>query len=249
MEQFLRDAKVVALKANSKGVTHPQRATLDDGVRKHDASVSTVNEFKASFDGPRGKEANFRDYWGYNIAGYEVAKMLEINMVPPYVSRKVGGSSGSLSWWVPDVMMDEAQRHDRKIEPPDMGAWHREICVARVFNQLICNVDDNRGNFLITKDWKLWMIDFTRSFRKQRTVSYPKLLTQCDRKLLAKLRALNKSDLKDKLKSYLEGSEIDAMLARRDQIVRIFESAIKEKGEADVLFDLPRSGQPCGSGL
>jgi hypothetical protein len=249
MEQFLREAKIVSLKATAKGVTHPKRATLEDGAQKHDAGIQVVDERKPTFEGPYGRELDFRDYWGYNVAGYEVAKLLELNMVPPYVERKVGGSSASFSWWVNDVMMDEAARHDRKLDPPDPVAWHREVSVARVFNQLICNTDDNRSNFLITHDWKMWMIDFTRAFRKQTTVHDPKLLTDCDRKLLTKLRALSKPMLTEKLKPYVSGGEIDGLLARRDQMVRIFESEIAQKGEAAVLFDMPRSGQRCGTGL
>ena len=43
--------------------------------------------------------------------------------------------------------------------------------------------------------------------------------------------------------------EIDGLLARRDKIVAFFDKEIAAKGEAAVLFDLPRSGQPCGVGL
>ena len=36
---------------------------------------------------------------------------------------------------------------------------------------------------------------------------------------------------------------------RRDKIVAFFDKEIAAKGEAAVLFELPRSGQPCGVGL
>ena len=39
------------------------------------------------------------------------------------------------------------------------------------------------------------------------------------------------------------------LLARRDKIVKFFEDQIAAKGEAAVLFDLPRVGQACGIGL
>ena len=45
---------------------------------------------------PDGLELNFRDSWKYNVAGYELAKILELNMVPPYVERKLGGQQASL---------------------------------------------------------------------------------------------------------------------------------------------------------
>jgi hypothetical protein len=57
---------------------------------QHDAVIQTVNIAKTSFQSTKGTELNFKDFWGYNVAGYELAKILELNMVPPYVERKVG---------------------------------------------------------------------------------------------------------------------------------------------------------------
>lgn len=55
-EDFLRTAKVVAMKNLSQGVTNSRRATLQkDGVT-HDAHVQTVHEQKASFQGIHGSE-------------------------------------------------------------------------------------------------------------------------------------------------------------------------------------------------
>jgi hypothetical protein len=72
---------------------------------------------------------------------------------------------------------------------------------------------------------------------------------QCDRRLLAKMKELNSEVLKEKMRRYLTGTEIDGLLARRDKIVKFFEDEVAKKGEAAVLFDLPRVGQPCGVGL
>ena len=93
------------------------------------------------------------------------------------------------------------------------------------------------------------MIDFTRAFRANKDLLSPKDLVECDRKLLAKLRELNKPLLQKRLKPYVTDMEIDGLLARRDKIVAFFDKEIAVKGEAAVLFDLPRSGQPCGVGL
>jgi hypothetical protein len=222
---------------------------LERGSLKHDASIQTVDErFKILTVGTR-VELNVHDYWGYNVAGYELAKLLSINMVPPYIVRRFEGNTGSFSWWVPNVMMDEAQRFTHNIEPPDQDQWAKEMYVIRVFNQLIYNIDDNLTNFLITKDWHLWMIDFSRAFRPQKTLRNPENLKRCDRRLLVNLRRLDNASLGPKLSRYLTRSDIDALLARRDKIVRFFDDEIARKGEAEVLFDLDRVGQTCGAGL
>jgi hypothetical protein len=249
MEQFLRGAAIIKVRESSKGVTHPKRATLERGGLKHDASIQTVDERLRSLVGRSTAELNVHDFWGYNIAGYELAKLLSINMVPPYVDRRFEDGRGSFSWWIQDVMMDEADRVERKVEPPDPEQWNKEMSVIRVFDQLICDVDNNLTNFLITKDWHLWMIDFSRAFRPYKTLRKPEDLKRCDRKLLANMRGLEKSLLEQKLKHYLSRSDIEALLSRRDQIVKFFDDQITQKGEGAVLFDLDRVGEPCGKGL
>ena len=250
MEQFLREARITNIRDTPKGVTHPKRATLESGSLKHDAGIQTFDGRLKSLSPGRGSiELNVRDYWGYNIAGYELAKLLSINMVPPYVKRSVEGSSGSLSWWIPDVMMDEGERLKRKLMPPDPEQWNKEMSVIRVFVQLIYDADDNLTNFLITKDWRLWMIDFSRAFRPHKVLRNPENLMRCDRRLLANMRQLNKALLEQKLIPYLTRPDIEALLSRRDKIVKFIDDQVAQKGVAAVLFDLDRVGQPCGTGL
>ena len=250
IEQFLRLAGIADIRDTPKGVTRPKRATLESGGLKHDASIQTVDQtLKTPTIAPGSIELNIRDYWGYNIAGYELAKILELNMVPPYIERKVEGYKGSLSWWVPDVMMDEGERLKRRLEPPDPEQWNRQMAVVRIFSQLVYNADDNLTNFLITRDWRLWMIDFSRAFRPHKTLRNRENLTRCDRRFLENMRHLTKALLEQKLKPYLKRSDIEALISRRDKIVKFFDDEIARKGETAVLFDLGRVGETCGTGL
>jgi len=247
IETFLRTAKIGTQRDIPRGVTNPKQATLDDGKIKHEAGIKTVHVTKTSFTTHRGTELNFKDWWEFDVAGYELAKILDLNMVPPYVPRQVGGTAAALTWWVDGTL--EVERTKRKLQPPDLESWNRQMYVVRVFNQLIANTDANLTNFLYTRDWQIWMFDFTRAFRATKDLLSPKDLVQCDRKLLARLRELDKPLLQTRLKPYLNNTEIDGLLARRDKIVAFFDQEIAQKGEAAVLFDLPRSGQPCGVGL
>src|SRR5688572_26366531 len=85
IESFLREARIVDTKKLSMGVTNSSKASMDDGVIQHDAHVQTIDEFKQRFESARGTEINFRDSYKYNVAAYELAKMLDLNMVPPSV--------------------------------------------------------------------------------------------------------------------------------------------------------------------
>ena len=82
------------------------------------------------------------------------------------------------------------------------------------------------------------MIDHTRAFRTMKDLPAPANLVQCDRKLLAKLRGLNKDVLTKALERYMNAVQIDGLLARRDKIVSFFDKQIAKNGEAAVLFDL-----------
>jgi hypothetical protein len=248
IEAFLRTAKIERERGIAVGVTLPARATLDDGRLRHDASIQTVDVSLPVFSTGRETQLNFRDSWQFNVAGYELAKILELNMVPPYVERKVPAGTASLSWWVSDAMM-ERERFRQKIDPPDTERWNQQLAAARVFHQLIGDSDFNMTNVLITRDWRVWMIDFSRAFRRWTEVRDQRDLTRIDRRLLAKLRGLTRDVLQQKLGRWLNRPEIDALLARRDHVVRVFESAAAAKGEAAVLYDFSRTAEPCGTGL
>jgi hypothetical protein len=239
MEEFLLKAKIVSQRPLSLGVTNSRRATLDDGGLKHDAHIQTVDISKTSFQTDRGTEFNFRDCYKYNMAAYELDKLLDLNMVPVSVERKVGGNLAAVTWWVNDSML-ELDRKKRKMEPPDQHLWNQQMYLCRVFDQLIYNTDRNLGNLFVTKDWKILMIDHTRAFRTMKELKSPKDLVQCDRKLLAKLRELNREALELKLGHYLTKMEIDGLLSRRDRILKFFDEQVAQKGEGAVLFDLDR---------
>jgi hypothetical protein len=237
MEQFLLKAKVVEQKELGVGITNSKRAVLDDGKLRHNAHIQTVDISKTSFQTNQGTELNFRDCYKFNMAAYELDKLLELNMVPVSVERKVG-SMAAVTWWVDDVLMTEFDRKKKKVEPADLHSWNQQMYVCRVFDQLIYNTDRNLGNLVITKDWNIWMIDHTRAFRTMKDLPAPENLVQCDRKLLGKLRGLNKDVLTTGLEHCLTSPQIEALLARRDKIVSFFDDQVAKKGEAAVLFDL-----------
>ena len=103
-------------------------------------------------------ELNFRDSYHFNIAAYELAKLLGLaDMMPVTVERKWSRKTGALSWWI-NFRWHEEDRLRLKLRPPDPEAWNRQIYKMRVFSQLVYDTDRNQRNTLITADWKLRMI-------------------------------------------------------------------------------------------
>ena len=236
IKQFLLTAKVVKSEQAKKGITQTLRLTLSDGTVTHDASFQKIDEHKPRMELASGTELGFVDSYKYNIAAYQLAEMLGLDdMVPVYVERKWKGDSGSLSWWLP-VKMDEKERVAQKIAVPDPDAWNNQMYKVRVLDQLVYDSDPNLTNVLITEDWKIWRIDFTRAFRLHKELKGVSDLSHCDRQLLAKLKALNQDELLERTKHYLTKDEVKALMARRDKIVEQFQKLIAEKGENEVLY-------------
>jgi hypothetical protein len=235
--EFLLKAKVIDSKQSKEGVTHPWTLTLTDGTVTHKASFQPVDEHKSSWTSATGRtELNFVDSYHYNIAAYELARMLGLNdLIPPYVERKWNGQTGSLSWWVP-WKWDEAMRHEQGLHPPDADAWNKQMYKVRVFDALIYDTDPNLTNVLITEDWKVWRIDFTRAFRGYKTVPKASDLVMCDRQLLQKLKELNFEDVYAKTRPHLSKGDVRSLLARRDVIVETFQKLVAQKGEGEVLY-------------
>jgi hypothetical protein len=238
IKQFLLTAKVVAsTQRGLKGITHTWRLTLSDGTVTHDASFQPIDEHKTEEKFSRGgSELMFVDSYKNNIAAYELAELLGVDdMLPVYVERKWKGDAGSLSWWLP-VQMDEEDRLKRKIEPPDPNAWDNQMYRIRVFDELVYDTDANLTNVQIGNDWKIYRVDFSRAFRRDKNLRNPKNLVRCDRRLFAKLKALDGSELQQKTKGYLDKGAVEAVMARRDKIVDYFQQLIAEKGENEVLY-------------
>jgi hypothetical protein len=241
MREFLLKARVTKSRDIGKGVTHPYRLTLTDGTLTHDAAFQSVDErstlanLSGSGGGPR-VEMNFVDAYRYNLAAEALATLLGLEyMMPVHVERDWNGKRGSLSWWV-ETMMDEGERLKKNIQPPNSNDWNNQMYRMRVFASLTRDTDRNLGNVLITPQWKVMMIDFTRAFRLQPTLASEKDLAKCDRSVLAKLGELNKDAIKKAVGDYLTGPEIEAVLKRRDLIVAHFTKMVADKGEAAVLF-------------
>ena len=238
---FLKDARVVRTRGTPKGVTAPKRLTLSDGSIEHDAVFQAIDDRKlVEHLGGGGRqqttELNFVDSYKYNIAAYELAVLLGLDhMMPVYVERRWNGQLGSISWFVP-TLMDESERIKKKIQPPSPPDWNNQMYRMRVFSALLRDTDRNLTNVLITHQWKVMMIDFTRAFRLQPELLHLKDLQRIDRQLFAKLESVPAGEFKAAVKDFLTKSELEAVIKRRDLLVAHFRKQIADLGEARVLY-------------
>ena len=240
IKAFLKNAKIVRVRNTDKGVTAPRRMTLSDGTITHDAVFQAIDDRQmvAHLTGSRGAqtELNFVDSYKYNIAAYEIAGLLGLDyMMPVYVERRWNGQMGSISWFVP-TLMDESERLKKKIEPPSPALWNQQMYRMRVFSSLLRDTDRNLTNVLITNDWKVVMIDFSRAFRLQPELLHLPDLNKIDRNLLTRLQTLTADDIKKVAKDFVTKAELDALFQRRDLLVAHFKKLVDTLGEDKVLY-------------
>jgi len=242
MEGFLLHAPIVATKKSaSTGTTDARRVTLSDGRTTHDAQIQDVDIQKAFFDvGPKYAEVNFKDTYRYNIAAYRLSRLLGLEEVPMSVLRTVDGKPSAVTWWIDDVAMDEGARLKKKVVSPDPSRTASFTLILRVFDELIQNRDRNAGNLLWTRDWKMWMIDHTRAFRLRHDLLKPQALQRCERTLLDRMRGLTAAAVTDAMGDMLLKGEIEALMARRDALVKLFDDRVAQRGESAVLYTLRR---------
>ena len=237
MEVFLLEAKVIATQGTAKGVTKTIQATLSDGTLTHDAQIQSVDDARAIFEAGKSSEVGFRDTYKFNIAGYRLARILGLQNVPMSVERRIDGRTTAITWWIDDVRMDDADRVKRRPEGWSSEHVSKQMHVMRVWDALIKNRDRNQGNMLWAGNWTLWMIDHTRAFRTGDDLLKGNELTRCDRGLLERLRQLSAADLEQVARGgMLTKGEADAVLQRRDRLVKLFDGLIATRGAAAVLF-------------
>jgi len=112
---------------------------------------------------------------------------------------------------------------------------------------LIANTDRSQQNIRYTKDWRLILIDHSRSFRTKRfyvdQLIYGKTgmkkdlnFLQLPKDFIDKLKALTYETIKKVTDPYLTYDERNACLKRKKMILKEVEKMIKERGEEKVLY-------------
>jgi hypothetical protein len=156
--------------------------------------------------------------------------------VPPTVERRIAGRSGSLQMWV-EAAMTEADRKQRGLEAPDPAAWNAQMHKVRLLHQLTYNTDHrNVRNVLLDPTFRVYAVDSSRAFRIQTDLLAPDDLLRFSRAVIGTLAALDRPALEASLRPWLDGRQIDGLLARRDRILALVKERIAEKGEEAVLY-------------
>ena len=242
IEEFLKTAEIVSSTDIPEGVTKPTRLFL----KKGDVERS------GAWKNPKGMQKGHLEGWQYEIAAYEMDKLLDLNLIPPTVEREFKGKSGSLQFWV-ESEFSELAVFEQKIGIPRSKFYKKENMkyITRAFDSLIGNDDRTQQNILYTKDWRMILIDHSRSFRSSKKYTKklmygakglkkvgdrPMLFRRLPRAFVEKVKALNYDDIKNAVGPYLKEKEIKAILLRKELLLKEIEEMVKEQGEDKVLY-------------
>ncbi len=236
-EEYLKKAKIIKSEKVGEGITKPRKIYMDlDGEKA-----------MGVWKNPSGVEKGFKEGWQYEIAAYRMDKLLGLNMVPPTVERTHRLRKGSLQLWVPGLM-SELDRQGKNIPVPEDKKEYRlkMLTLARAFDSLIANVDRTQQNICYTEDWRLILIDHSRSFRKKRIYTEQLIygkdglrkrpFGKLPREFVEKVRQLTFDKIRKAVGDTLTFSEINAVLARKKLFLKEIDEMIKEKGEQEVLY-------------
>lgn len=232
---FLKTASVREIRRISTGVTKPEKLLLErDGVRAH-----AIFHYRHS-EGREGKlqgeyVRHIRDSYLNQVAAYRIGRLLGLTNVPPTVLREVNDREGSLQLWIEDAMT-EKDRRQAGFRPDSIRTLNLLAHDMRVFDYLINNIDRNQGNILYGPDWQLWLIDHTRAFGRDHGLLNRSQLRRCSRRLWEKLQATDDRTISQTIARYMGTRELQAVLKRRNMILKRLRREMERKGEEKVIF-------------
>jgi hypothetical protein len=226
IEAYLQSAPIVKMEELKVGVTHPKRAQLEPGGPV---------EFMAWKYVPPGRPAGYQESYKSEIAAYKIDQLLGLNMVPPTVEKRVNGDLGAAVMWCAPTKNFKELGGVPTPPPAKATEWTKQIVRAKMFDNLIGNLDPNLGNWLVDPSWNLILIDHTRALTVDKNLVH-KTMDHMDAALWEKMKALTVEGLTEQLKPWLGKGEIKAIIERRDRMQQQFDKLIAEKGEAAVVI-------------
>jgi hypothetical protein len=170
------------------------------------------------------------------IAGYRLDRVLNLDMVPPTVEVRYDGEMAALQLWVLNTRMLE-QLNEQNVRAPDPVKWNYQLHRAYVFENVVANLDEKEGSPIVDAQWDLIVLDHSLAFTDTLAQPYEigKKLNQIDRPFFDRIKALDKATVKRALGDLVDAGALDALFARRDNIIQAFEKLAAQRGANQVF--------------
>jgi len=221
LESWLAEAEVLGVEELDAGITEPQKVTLrKDGIELHAVFKRLSTDFGAT---DRRQALDNADRFQYEIAAYQLDRLLALDLVPVTVPRTIGGRRGVLQFWVEGSITLRTML-EQQLQPEGWCDSLPQYNLMNVFDVLVHNTDRTQQNALFTRDWMLVLIDHSRAFPT--LLKKPRLLYQGELQLppalASRLTALDAETVNAALGPWLHARQIAALLKRRDRLLDEF---------------------------
>lgn len=226
IEAYLKTVEMLSFDELSTGVTKPLRAHLPEGGPMKYLVWKTIQP---------GRYGGYWESYKSEIAAYEMDKLLKLEMVPPSVERVYKGVHGAAIMWASNTKNFKDLGGQPTAPVAEQARWNRQMVKAKMFHNLIGDIDPNLGNWLVDPGWNLVLIDFSRCFTND--LSFKHELTRVDPDLWKRMQDLTEETLAPVIGQWGVGpGDRKALLKRRDKMQLLIDKLVKDRGETYVFM-------------
>jgi hypothetical protein len=225
IEEYLRTAEIVSMKEIPVGVTRPTRCQFAPGGLVAEMAWKPI---------PPGRPSGFWESYKSEIAAYELDKLLGLDMVPPTVEKRVKGDLGAAVMWVSPTKNFKELGGAPTAPANHLARWNRQLSRAKMFDNLIANIDPNLGNWLVDPAWNLILIDHTRAFTTTKDLFHK--MQRIDAELWEKMQLLTEARLQEVLGPWVGQREIRTIIERRDKMAQEIARMVAASSESAVFI-------------
>jgi hypothetical protein len=226
LERFLQKADVVKSSLIQNIIRGEARHAEIVDLESRELDLRAIFQ---DVDEPASADGSASRRYIHEIAAYKLDRMLDLNLVPVAVVRKVEGKTGSLQMWIHSAVdLNEVREYGRE---DLLELLAPQIKQGLLFITLMGEKRDDiaeAGRMLLPKERRVMVMDNTKAFPIRFDVD--ELIAEIQERfgdcelsehLEMGMRSLQRESLKKTLGDYLSEAQIDAMLARRDRILEL----------------------------
>ncbi len=224
LEDYLKKAKIIGV---SREYPELQAVIYDvehEGLEQR-AVFRTVDE-KPDRQNPQVRLRRYK----HMVAAYRISRMLDLNIVPPTILRKIDRQEGSFVLF-PETAVNKPWLETTGQLEDVLESMKQEVADARGLLALF-DIEEQleAGKMLLRRERRILLADLTKGFSLSSDIREDFLPTsdtewKIDRPLSPylelKLQELDRKELRSKLKGLLSNEQIDALLGRRDRLLEI----------------------------
>jgi len=220
LEDFLKTAEITSKIPTDEGKTKPFKVTLEKDGKKVFGIFKYKDTHPKANKGKWHKSRDSADRYQYEVAAYRLDRILDINLVPVTIVRKIGRQKGIVQIWI-DGLATKLALNEHNVKYTGFCNKNAQLNMMDTFDYLIANRDRNLTNIIYSiSDWQLWFIDHSRSFSTstQRPSMIKDTKIYLSDAFRVELEKLTKGQLRE-LRPWLHSKQISAIWKRRNKLL------------------------------